>query len=187
MQRQYHSIVQNIICSIVVVTQNRLCVKQSLCTFASLLVAAFPSRCCEMNHQYSKSSSPMLRVTAQIERKCTPRPPILYFPLTVTPGCAVPRLLQIKSDVSVPSRRDASTNISDAKFQVPTAVSLKIQVFWNVALCHWVTVPDVSKDRNAYTPQRIFWSWRQTVIRKAGIIYQTIQRHITQDLKVHDE
>lgn len=86
----------------------------------------------------------MLRVTAQIERKCKPRLPILYFRLTVTPGCAVPQLLQINSDISRPARNDASNGTSNARFEVPEAVLCKGQDYWD-ALCHWVPLSDVSK------------------------------------------
>jgi hypothetical protein len=31
--------------------------------------------------------------------------------------------------------------VFSVRFLVPTAVLLKIQVFWDVMLCHWISIP----------------------------------------------
>jgi hypothetical protein len=40
--------------------------------------------------------------------------------------------------------------ISGVRFEVLTAVLLRIQVFWDVTLCHWVSCHGVAKDRSVF-------------------------------------
>jgi hypothetical protein len=52
----------------------------------------------------------------------SPDPRYFIFALTVTPGCAVPQLLQVNSEISTPGRNDVSNDTSDARFEVPATV-----------------------------------------------------------------
>ena len=39
--------------------------------------------------------------------------------------------------------------------QVQKYVLLKIQMFWNMTLCHWANSFQVQKNRSAFSPRRI--------------------------------
>jgi hypothetical protein len=87
------------------------------------------------------------------------------------------------SELRTPGRNDASNDTSDARFEVPAAVLLKIQSFWD-GLCHWVTLSVVKRYSNTWVQallEKYLGKGDKRSLENSEIIYQTTKRNIAEE------